>query len=280
MSYQGTDLQRLLGLLQSGQTPAAGQNLPTQADGAQSATTPPPPPPPSPAPASAADQFATDTLSSLLGAQGSSTSSAANSLASMMMGALDGNGDGSLSLDEVNQALTGSGSSSSSSDIASAFSALDTNKDGVVSAQELAAALQSSGLAGGSQADPTQQAAAQGAGGHYHHHHHHGGGGAESASSASASGMASQIVGSLDANDDGTVSLDEITQALSASGTGSTASTTTSGLASAFSALDTNGDGKLSADELTTAIQAYQAQMEPAWMQAQASSGSTVSAAA
>ncbi|RON53673.1 EF-hand domain-containing protein [Pseudomonas frederiksbergensis] len=60
-------------------------------------------------------------------------------LADALLGALDADGDGNLSSDELSHGLTAAGSSADSKEI---FSALDKNQDGSVSSDELKAALQ------------------------------------------------------------------------------------------------------------------------------------------
>jgi hypothetical protein len=78
-------------------------------------------------------------------------------------------GGTSLSLSQVETALTGSSASSpANTALASAFSQLDTNGDGQLSASELAAGVEALQQADG--------------GGHHHHHHHH----AEASSSTDA----------------------------------------------------------------------------------------------
>ncbi len=59
-------------------------------------------------------------------------------LADALITALDTDGDGAISNDELTTGLTSAGSSADSSEI---FSALDKNEDGVVSKDELAASL-------------------------------------------------------------------------------------------------------------------------------------------
>ena len=154
-------LQQLLSTLQLDMSTGSGQTSPT--DATDQATTAPAS---SPKPAgSASSQFSTDTLSALLAAQEGPPS--ASSVASNMIGSLDTNGDGSLSLDEVEQALNGGSTSSTSTSTtaeAQAFAKLDTNGDGELSADELTAALNTM------QQDQTQQS--QGHHGGHHHHHH------------------------------------------------------------------------------------------------------------
>ena len=68
-----------------------------------------------------------------------STDQAQNTeLADAVISALDANGDGAISSDELSNGLTSAGSSADSSQI---FSALDKNQDGTVSKDELAASL-------------------------------------------------------------------------------------------------------------------------------------------
>lgn len=68
-----------------------------------------------------------------------STDQAPNTeLADAVISALDANGDGAISSDELSNGLTSAGSSADSSQI---FSALDKNQDGTVSKDELAASL-------------------------------------------------------------------------------------------------------------------------------------------
>ena len=68
-----------------------------------------------------------------------STDQAPNTeLADAVISALDADGDGTISSDELSNGLTSAGSTADSSEI---FSALDKNKDGTVSQDELAASL-------------------------------------------------------------------------------------------------------------------------------------------
>ena len=75
---------------------------------------------------------------------------------------------------------------------------------------------------------------------------------AQSAPPTSAQ-VAKGLISTLDGNGDGSLSLSEITSALSQT-TGSTAGGGTSGLSAAFAKIDANGDGTLSADELAAAL--------------------------
>ena len=128
------------------------------------------------APATPSNQFAPDVLSALISAQaGPPTSS---QVAQGLISTLDSNGDGSLSLSEITNALNGSGGTSGSSQtsgtssgLSAAFGKIDTNGDGQLSADELASALTTAAQ------DAQNGQGPQGAHGH-HHHHHHGGGAA------------------------------------------------------------------------------------------------------
>jgi Ca2+-binding EF-hand superfamily protein len=170
-------------------------------------------------------------LASLLSAQEAPPSS--SNVASKVIGAADANGDGSLSLNEVEQAL-GADTTTGASALGQAFSSVDSNGDGQISAGELTTALDA-------------QKGAQGA--HHGHHAHHAHG-----TPPSSSGLASQVLGSADADGDGELSVAEIGDVLGAS-----SSTATDALTSAVNSLDTNGDGKLSTTELSAGIDAFRA---------------------
>ena len=216
-------------MLFQNQQNGAGQEVPGSDDAGTTST-----PAAGPAPASA--QLATQTLSGLLAAQQSQPPSASD-LANQMISSLDTDGDGQLSLSEIDKAL-GADSGSSGSQIAAAVSQLDTNGDGSLSAYELTTGLEA--------------AKAHGGGGHHHHHH---------AESASSSDLASQLIASADSNSDGVLSSDEVAKALgidTASTAGTAGSSATSdAFSQVFASLDTNGDGSLSASELTAGIDAF-----------------------
>ena len=239
-AYGGSEAQRLLNMLLQPQAPPAGQDLPG-ADSSTTTSTTTTPPAPQPASSPASTQFATNTLASLLSAQEAPPSSA--NIASQIIGVADTNGDGSLSLSEVEKALgadttTGADASSNPSPLAQAFASIDTNGDGQISATELSNALDA-------------QKAAQGA--HHAHHGHH----AHAAQQApqSSTDLASQLLGSADSNGDGELSVAEIESALGTSASNSA----TDMLTSAIGKLDTNGDGQLSASELSAGIDAFRA---------------------
>ena len=227
-AYGGGEAHRLLNMLLRPQGPRTGQDLPGAGptDSAAPAAAPT-----QPAGGPDAAQFASKTLASLLSAQEAPPSNA--DIAGKIIGVADGDGDGSLSLTEVEKAI-GADTTSGADPLGQAFAALDTNGDGQIGADELTAAL-----------DARQ--AAQGAHhGHHGHHGHHVHG-----AQASSSDLAAKILGAADTDGDGSLSSDELQTALGAS--------SSDGLASAIGKLDTDGDGKLSAAELSAGIDAFRA---------------------
>lgn len=146
----------------------------------------------------------------------------ASDIASKLIDALDTNGDGVVSQDEVDAALKNAGSNA---DTTKAFAAIDTDGDGKLSKDELTAAV------------ANKIAEHHGHG----HHHRHGG--------PSATDGAEMLLSSFDTDNDKSLSLAEVAKALGTDATDSN-------LSSAFGSLDSNGDGSLSSDELTSAIQA------------------------
>ncbi len=222
-AYGGSEAQRLLNLLLQGQGAPPGQDLP----GAGQASTVAATPPTQPASGPNAAQFTADTLSSLLSAQEAPPSSA--DVAAKVIGTADTNGDGALSLSEVESAL-GQDTTSGADALSQAFTKVDTNGDGQLSASELASALDA-------------QKSASGGDAHHAHHAHQ--------TAPSSTDLASSMLGALDTNGDGQLSATEIQTALGSSSSDS--------LTSAIGKLDTNGDGQLSASELSAAIDAFRA---------------------
>jgi Ca2+-binding EF-hand superfamily protein len=181
-TYGSDQAQRLLSMLFQAPGAAPGQEVPGSGGDAEAA-----------APAApAADQvkLATDTLSGLLAAQ-QSPPAAASDLAQQMIAALDADGDGSLSAEEITKAL-GSDSSLSTDQVTQAVNQLDTNGDGKLSADELTSGIQT----------------ARAHGGHRHHHGH--------AGAASSSDLASQLISGADADGDGALSASELATAIEA----------------------------------------------------------------
>ncbi|POA23659.1 MULTISPECIES: EF-hand domain-containing protein [unclassified Pseudomonas] len=110
-------------------------------------------------------------------------------LADALISALDADGDGAISSDELSNGLTSAGSSADSNQI---FSALDKNKDGTVSQDELTASLTPP------PPPPPQQASSN------------------------------ELFSQLDADGDGSISETELSSALQSSDSASTSSTDTS----------------------------------------------------
>ncbi|MBI1361642.1 MAG: hypothetical protein GC155_15295 [Alphaproteobacteria bacterium] len=164
-------------------------------------------------------QLAGGTMSAMVSLQTQSPPSASD-VASQLIDALDTNGDGVVSAEEIQKGLEAGGSNV---DISKAFAAVDTNGDGQISKDELTTAVQT---------DMDAHKA------HHGGHHHRAGEAADALISAS------------DSNNDGQLSLDEIATAL-----GKTSDDQKASLQQTFTALDTNADGKLSKDELAAAIQ-------------------------
>jgi Ca2+-binding EF-hand superfamily protein len=171
------------------------------------------------------------------------------------------------------QGSTPSSSSSGSGDpIAQAFSGLDTNGDGTISQSELESAIENAGgtadqadtvfsaLGGTSSSGISQDAFKQAAmagrpEGHHGHHHGDHGGPPPDAASASASG----IFSSIDSNQDGSISSNELSTALSNSTAASASSSSSSDM---FNAMDSNGDGVVSQNELSSYLDSLQKQTE------------------
>ena len=161
-SYQGGGLADLLNLLQSQAAGATGQYTPSGSSSATAAAanTSAPPTGAAQTGSTASTQFSTETLAALLQAQQPQTDPA-TSIANQLITDLGGGTSGSLSLSQVETALTGSsGASSANTAVAAEFAKLDTNGDGQLSSSELASGLQA------------LQQAQQSSGGHHHHHHH------------------------------------------------------------------------------------------------------------
>ena len=122
-------------------------------------------------------------------------------LADALISALDTDGDGAISSDELSNGLTSAGSSADSSQV---FSALDKNQDGTVSKDELAASLTTQ------PPQPPQQPSSD------------------------------ELFSSLDADSDGNVSASELTSALQA-GNSSTSSDTSATLLKALDSDSSGG---------------------------------------
>jgi Ca2+-binding EF-hand superfamily protein len=137
-------------------------------------------------------------------------------LADALISALDTNGNGAISSDELSNGLTSAGSSADSKDI---FSALDKNKDGTVSKDELAASL-------APPPPPPQQ--------------------------TSSDALFSQ----LDADSDGSVTATATEPGSAVQASDSTPSTSSDTSAALFKMLDSDSSGGVSSDELKAVLQA------------------------
>ena len=137
-------------------------------------------------------------------------------LADALISALDTDGDGAISSDELSNGLTSAGSSADSNQI---FSALDKNKDGTVSQDELTTSLTPP-----PPPPPPQQTSSD------------------------------ELFSQLDADGDGNISATELSSALQTSDSTSTSSTDTS--AALLKVLDSDSSGGVSSDELKAALQA------------------------
>ncbi|HEY4265371.1 MAG TPA: EF-hand domain-containing protein [Micropepsaceae bacterium] len=173
------------------------------------------------------------------GTQASAAQPAANDPVQKLFSAMDGNGDGTVSQKEMETYIGSQGGTQAQAD--ALFSSLTQNAGAQdASGQNASAGISEQQL--GADVSQTQHAG--------HHHHHHGGGAGSSQDANSSSDIATQILGALDTDQDGTISSDELATAFntnsSASGTG-TSSTDSSTL---FSQIDSNGDGSVTGDEL------------------------------
>ncbi len=251
-AYGGGEAQRLLSMLLQQQAQAQGVAAGQDVPGAADSPSPPPSPPQPAASGPSATQFASATLASLMTTQQQGPPSSTD-IANKVIGAVDTDGDGQLSLAEIEKAL-GADTTSGTDAASQAFAKLDTNGDGKISADELASALD---------AKKAADASSTGGPGGVHHHHHH-------AHHASSADLAQQIFGQADANGDGALSADEISSAL-----GQDATSASTSLTQAIAKLDTNGDGSLSTAELTAAIDAFRAAHKHGSADAQSQTAST-----
>jgi len=213
-TYGGSQAQRVLASLLQQTSGSDGQEQPGKTKGAGG----PPPggPPPSPPPGGGAQQFSSNTLSGLLSAQ---ETSGEDDLASKLISDADSDGDGALSLEEIQTTL----GADASDELTAAVSSLDTDGDGKLTAEELSAGLEANRPEGRGPPPPP-----------------------------SSSDIASQLLGDVDSDSDGALSLAEIQSELGLDDEDE-------GLTSAFGSLDTDGDGKLGSAELTAALDAFQA---------------------
>ncbi|MBC3954232.1 XopAW family type III secretion system calcium-binding effector [Pseudomonas triticifolii] len=143
---------------------------------------------------------------------------------------LDTDGDGSIGKDELSTALSSNSKDGITVSLSQAFSDLDSNDDDSLDADELAAMT-----------PPPPPAM------------------------PSTEDLAQDLLGSLDSDDDGAISSEELTTGLTNAGSSASSS-------EVFDALDTNKDGTVSLDELTASLQQQQPPAGPPPAQVNAAS--------
>lgn len=204
-------------LFQAPTTETTGQISPTGEVSKSGKGRPPPPPPPPPAGSGTDAGFSADTLSALLQAQESGSGG------SDVIDEADTNGDGTVSLAELAASL-----GTDEAAVSKAFSKVDSDADGQITVDELDAGLKEAGGRRGPHGPPPP-----------------------------ASEVASNLLTSTDSDQNGSLSLGEISTALGQNDQ--------TALTDAFASLDTNGDGGLGSDELTSAIESIFARQMAAY---------------
>lgn len=140
----------------------------------------------------------------------------------------DADGDGKITKDELSKVIPKDGKGPSVDEV---FTKVDTNQDGAIDATEDAAALQ-------------QMEKSHGAGGP------HGPGGRPPGPPPDAGKLTEELFKSVDADEDGSISEDELTTALSEND-----QTKSVDAKELFKLLDADGDGSVTQSELETALQ-------------------------
>jgi len=156
----------------------------------------------------------------------------ASDIASDLIDALDTNGDGEVSAEEIAAAFSSAGLDDSG--VSDALGAIDTDANGALSTDELTTAIASDMEARGPKGPPP------------------GGpprGGPPPGSGMSADEAASSILDELDTDENSGLSIDEILSALGQD------EDEDGSISSIFSSLDSDGDGNINAAELSAAIQ-------------------------
>lgn len=158
----------------------------------------------------------------------------ASDIASDMVSSLDTDGDGEVSTDEITAAFSAAGLDSTN--VASALSAIDTDSSGKLSIDELTTAVSSDmqshgpeGMGGPPPGGPPPGGPPPG---------------------GSPDEAAQDILSAYDADEDSTLSMDEVLKALDMESDDEDGS-----VSSVFSSLDSDGDGQINLAELTSAIQ-------------------------
>jgi Ca2+-binding EF-hand superfamily protein len=161
-------------------------------------------------------------------------------LAQRLIDSLDTDDDGKLSAEEIDAAFKAAGLSS---DDGSGFASVDADGDGAITATELGSAIETAMQAHGPRGGP----------------HGPPPGGPQ----PSGEETATSLVSAFDTDQDGGLSLAEITSALGIEDDDD-------GAASAFTSLDADGDGVLSSAEIASAVEARMAQGVKAYAQSAA----------
>lgn len=156
----------------------------------------------------------------------------ASDIASDLIDALDTDGDGEVSAEEISAAFASAGLDDSN--VASALGEIDTDASGALSADELTTAISSDMEAQGPKGPPPGGPPPGGP--------PSGGGGMSSEETAST------ILDAFDTDDDSELSMDEILAALGQD------EDSDGGLSTIFASLDGDGDGSINANELSAAI--------------------------
>jgi Ca2+-binding EF-hand superfamily protein len=168
----------------------------------------------------------------------SSQGSAANPV-QQLFSAMDSDGDGEVSQNEMESYIEKQGGTQAQAD--SLFGALNQTNSASSGSSGISESQMASAV---SQAQQTQQAH----GAHRHHHHKSGG------TNDQADTTASSLLQALDGDDDGSVSEDELTNFVTANGG------TPADASSDFTALNTSGSNALTSADFAKAFNTYQTQ--------------------
>lgn len=151
----------------------------------------------------------------------------ASDIASDLIDALDTDGDGEVSAEEIAAAFSSAGLDASG--VADALGEIDTDANGALSADELTTAISSGMEAHGPKGPPPS--------------------GPPPGGGMSADETASSLIDAFDTDEDSGLSMDEILSALGQN------EDEDGSILSVFSSLDSDGDGAINAGELSAAIQ-------------------------
>ena len=190
-----------------------------------------------------APQMSGGTMSAMVGMQmGSppqSSQGMAEDIASNLVDALDTNGDGEVSADEIAAAFSQAGLSTDG--VQKALAEIDTDGNGSLNADELTRAVSADMAA------------------------HRPGGPPPGGPPPNADEAASTLLSAFDKDEDGGLSLTEIASGLSESGLSKDEDTDQ--FSALFASLDSDNDGVLSSGELSSAIQADMSRAQKAYAQ-------------